>query len=213
MTEHSEMIDHHEAESSVDGRRLRRQLNRRAVVEALVRLHSGGHLEPTIDEIAEEAGLSARSVFRYFADLDDLVSEAVSHQQQRLAPLVALDFDLEAPLDQRLPAFVAHRRRLVEAMGNVAVVARQRAHNQPLIAAEVRRMRTVMRNQVARTFAPELGAFDPDTAARRLAALDVLCSFEAQQLWRDDQNLAPSDIAQVMVEAMGALLTVSRVEP
>ena len=73
-----------------DGRRLRRALNREAVVDALLDLYSEGNLRPSTDEIAERAGISPRSLFRYFRDADDLAGEAVTRQLGRAMPLLAI---------------------------------------------------------------------------------------------------------------------------
>ncbi len=196
--------------SETDGRRLRRETNRRAVIDALVGLQNAGHLEPTIEEIAAAAGLSSRSVFRYFTDVEDLVQEAVARQQRRLAPLLALDLDPEMSLVERIEAFVEHRLRLIDAMGNVALVARLRAHAQPLVAAEVTRMRRLMREQVDVAFAPELGRLDPEAAKQAVAALDVLASFEAQQLLRNDQQLSATESASALSAAIAAILGATR---
>lgn len=190
-----------------DGRRLRRETNRQAVVEALAQFHDEGYLDPTIDEIAERSGVSARSVFRYFADVDDLVSEAVALQQRRLAPVLALSINPEDSLDDRLGAFVAHRLRLLAAMGNTALVARMQAHTRPIVAAEVTRMRRLLRSQIAETFDPELAQLPPDLADRRVAALDVLASFEAERLWREDHGLDSEQVVGVLTEALRSVLT------
>ena len=48
-----------------DGRRVRREQNREAVLDAVVELFHEGSYQPTTDEIAIRAGLSPRSQFRY----------------------------------------------------------------------------------------------------------------------------------------------------
>ena len=63
-------------------------LNREAVVDALLDLYAEGNLRPGTDEIAERAGISPRSLFRYFEDADDLAGEAVARQLARALPLV-----------------------------------------------------------------------------------------------------------------------------
>ena len=65
------------AETQVDGRRLRREQNREAVIDALVALFEEGSYTPSSNEIAERAGISPRSLFRYFDDVDDLNRTAV----------------------------------------------------------------------------------------------------------------------------------------
>ena len=80
-----------------DGRNQRRDRNREAVVRALLELYREGNLGPSADEIAARAGISARSLFRYFDDVDTLVRAAIARQQQHLAPLYELDLAADAP--------------------------------------------------------------------------------------------------------------------
>ena len=56
----------------VDGRRERGNRNRSAVVSALLELYALGEFAPSAARIADIAGVSERSVFRYFGDMDDL---------------------------------------------------------------------------------------------------------------------------------------------
>lgn len=195
------------AESVTDGRRLRREANRRAVIDALVSLYNDGQFEPTIDEIAERSGVSARSVFRYFADIEDLVGEAVEDQRRRLAPFIDISIDPTSPLEQRLATFVDHRMRVLDAMGNVAQVARMGAHRHPAVAAQVTSMRQVLRTQVSHVFKAELDQLPPKAARRCLAALDVLASFESHRLWREDQGLTARQAKQVLAESLRWILT------
>jgi AcrR family transcriptional regulator len=77
--------------ATTDGRQLRRRRNREAVVEALLDLYRDGNLSPSTEEIAERSGLSPRSLFRYFDDVNDLVRSAVERQQERAIPLAVID--------------------------------------------------------------------------------------------------------------------------
>ncbi|HAP77906.1 MAG TPA: TetR/AcrR family transcriptional regulator, partial [Acidimicrobiaceae bacterium] len=43
-------------------------------------LYRSGNFDPSIDEIATRSGVSARSVFRYFDDVDDLANAAIDQQ-------------------------------------------------------------------------------------------------------------------------------------
>lgn len=189
---------------TADGRHRRRAANRHAVVEALLSFYDEGSLDPSIAEVAEVAGLSPRSVFRYFDDAEDLTRAAIELQQQRLAPLFPLDIDTAAPVDDRVGRFVAHRVQLLEAMGNVGRVARQRGHSQPLIGAELTRVRGELRAQLAATFAPELAA--AAHAPTMLAGADVAVSFEAYDLLRNDHGLDVDAAAHVMAASLSAIV-------
>jgi TetR/AcrR family transcriptional regulator, regulator of autoinduction and epiphytic fitness len=193
-------------EAPTDGRHLRRDRNREAVVAALLDLYREGEITPSTDEIAERAGISARSLFRYFDDGDDLVRTAIGRQQEHLAPLFALDVDLSAPLAERMETFVEVRVRLVEAMGQVGRVARNLASKQPRIARELGRIRAVLRGQVADVFAPELAARSRADAAATLGALDVLTSWESYHLLREDQGLSRAAATAAIATGVRRLL-------
>jgi TetR/AcrR family transcriptional regulator of autoinduction and epiphytic fitness len=189
-----------------DGRRLRRERNRGAVVEALLDLYQAGNLRPSTAEVAERAGLSPRSLFRYFDDVDDLTRAAVEGQLTRAAPLVPVTVAPDAPLEVRVAALVEQRFRLFDAVAPAATVSRLRSPFQPVLAAELRRNRAYLRDQVRVLFEPELTVLDPERAAEALAACDVAASFEAHQLLLHDQGLAPERARRAMARSLYALL-------
>ncbi len=192
--------------TGVDGRMARRTRNRDAVVDALLALYEEGDLHPGADAVAERAGLSPRSVFRYFDDVDDLCRAAVERQQERVASLLVVAAAPSAPLPARVEAVVGQRLALFDAIGAVGVVARLRAPFQPDLAAQLDRGRRLLRSQLRRLFAPELEMLGPERAAAALAAADVLCSFEAHQLLRRDQGLGRARAGAVLTASLFALL-------
>src|SRR5690606_11550357 len=130
-------------------RSLRRDRNREAVVAALLDLYREGDLTPSTEAIAARAGISARSLFRYFEDAEALVRTAIARQQQHLAPLMAVEIPTSGPLAHRVDRFVDARVRLLEGMGEVGRVARSLAPRQPLVLAELARIRGTLRRQLA----------------------------------------------------------------
>ena len=189
-----------------DGRRLRRALNREAVVDALLDLYSEGNLRPSTDEIAERAGISPRSLFRYFEDADDLAGEAVSRQLGRAMPLLPLAVGVEAPFGARVEALVDQRLRLFSSVGQAAHVSRLRAPFQPRLAESLREGRRFLRGQVRTLFAAELTLLTDDEAEAALAAADVLASFESYQLLIGDQDLSVEEAKSILVASLTMLL-------
>lgn len=189
-----------------DGRRRRRERNREAVVDAILDLYRDGNLRPSAAEVAERAGLSPRSLFRYFDDLDDLLRAAVTRQQQRARPLLTLEVADDAPLDDRVAALVAQRFRLFEAVAPAATVSRMESPFQPLLAAELTQSRAFLRGQIRELFRPELAAMGAARADRVVAVVDVLCSFESHQLLRADQALSAPRARAALVDALSRLL-------
>ena len=191
------------AGAETDGRRLRRAINREAVVDALLDLYQEGNLRPGTDEIAERAGISPRSLFRYFEDTDDLAGEAITRQLARALPLVQLDVGADAPFDDRVrrpgrPAVPASSTP----SGQAARVSRLRAPFQPRLAETLADSRRFLRGQLRTLFAPELEAMGDERAEWALAAADVLASFESYQLLTTDQGLTADEADAVVGQAL-----------
>jgi TetR/AcrR family transcriptional regulator of autoinduction and epiphytic fitness len=191
-----------------DGRTARRERNREAVVTALLGLYRDGVLTPSADQIATRAGVSARSLFRYFADVGDLASEAVARQAEHLTPLFAVDIDPGATHAERIDAFVAARTRLLAEMGEVGRVARFRATQQAVVAEGLSRVRTMLREQVAVVLGPVLADRPAAERDALLATADVLCSWETHDLLRNDQGLDAEATAAATALALRRLLSV-----
>jgi AcrR family transcriptional regulator len=193
-----------------DGRLLRRKRNREAVVDALLELYRTGNLRPSTEEIAARSGLSPRSLFRYFDDVDDLTRTAIARVEHQALALVPIDTDPDADLAVKAKALADQRFRLFDAVGQAAAVSRLRSPFQPILAAELTRNRAFLRKQIGSLFAPELGALGTARAATVLAAADVLCSFESYVLLGQDQKLSPADAKAAMVDGLTALFAPRR---
>lgn len=87
--------------TTTDGRAAR-AAHADAVVDALIDLIDEGALRPAARLVAERAGVSLRSVYVHFDDLDDLFSEVGRRQARRLRALTR-------PVDPGLP-FAARSR-------------------------------------------------------------------------------------------------------
>lgn len=181
--------------------------NRDAVVDALLELFHEGRLDPSSSEVAERAGISARSLFRYFVDVDDLCRAAIARQQARTRPLLAIAAAPGDPLAARISALVAQRTKLFETNEPVATVSRVRAPFQPLIATELARGRAYLRGQIEALFTPELARMGNARATATVAAADVLCSFEGYVLLRRDQGLSRAKATTALTGALGALFS------
>ena len=186
----------------VDGRRLRRDQNREAVLDALVALFHEGIYQPSTNEIAERAGISPRSVFRYFEDVDDLNRAAIERQLSKARPLVDVGVEPDAPTRTKIAQVVEARVRLFEMIAPAARAARVSAHRHAVVAAQVAESRRYLRHQLRRVFAPEL----QDHRAARFPAIDTLCAFETYELMRADQGLSRAKTVAALTDALSALL-------
>ncbi len=191
-----------DASGAGDGRKLRREQNREGVLDALVELFEEGIYQPSTNDIAGRAGISPRSVFRYFEDVDDLNRAAIERQLSQARPL--LDVGVEPGDDTRtkIERVVEARVHLFEITAPAARAARVSAHRHALVAAQIDEARSYLRNQLRRLFAPELA----DNRSTRFPAIDALCTFETYELLRTNQGLSRSKTVAALTDALSALL-------
>lgn len=194
---------------AVDGRTQRRARNVDVVVDAMLRLLGEGRAWPSAAEIAAEAGLSERSVYRYFDDLDGLARAAVETQTARadhlFQPLTVAE---DAGLDERIDQLVEHRVTMFDQVGAIVYAAGARATLHEAIAVALAHRRRQLRDQLSALFVPELAAAGPGDHDRDdlLAALEVVTGFDALQTLRVDQRRSAATTARIVRRAVGALL-------
>ncbi len=202
------------AEPAADGRRLRSERSRTAVIEALLGLYDAGIIRPTVAQIAEASGVSERSVFRHFTDLEDLAAAAIERQVRELLPYFAAP-DAGGPLDERIAALVDQRLRLHARLGNLARAAAFHAVSSPTIAAAIGDRRALLRGQVARQFAPELDGLRGRDRRAALAALDQAVSIEAIDYFAATSggDLNAKDLRRTLTATLAAMISPSSLTP
>ena len=142
---------------AIDGRRARRERGRLAVLDAMVDLVQEGHHPPAVELIAERAGVSVASIFRYFERLDELQDATTARFLERHASLFEIDRIGEGPRDARITRFVTARTTLYGSIAPIARFVRSRSSEQPHLADSLGQMRRRLADQVGAHFAPELG--------------------------------------------------------
>jgi AcrR family transcriptional regulator len=192
--------------AELDGRTARRHRNTDAVLDAVHQLFVEGHMLPTVEDIALKSGVSLRSIYRYFPDRDELLQAALVRRMEVAEPFFRLDDLGSGPLGERIERFVDHRLDLYEKMAPTARAALQVAYAAPLIADVVGQRRSQLTEQTRTHFAPELTAQGKAEASDLLAAVDVLCQFEAIEALRVERDLSPVRVRRVLVRALRALL-------
>jgi AcrR family transcriptional regulator len=185
----------------LDGRRLRREQNRQAVLDAQLELFREGNLTPSTAEVAERAGISARSLFRYFDDVDDLSRAAIERQLTEAQPLLDPGVTADQPTAVKIVTVVEARIRLFEQIAPARRAGRAGAHLRPPVAKQLREGRAFLSRQLHDLFAPEL-----EGREALFPALDALCSFETHEFMRTDQGLSRAAVAAALTGALTAIL-------
>jgi AcrR family transcriptional regulator len=163
----------------VDGRTLRRTRNRTAVITALLELIREGDLHPAAADIADRAGVSHRSIFRYFDDLDDLVRTTIDLAFREAEPFGRISDLGQGTFEERVARFVDARLRLFEHIDGTMQVARMRAYSIPSIDEEIAAICEFSRVQIRRHFAEELATCPHPQNDFVVDAVLVLASYDS----------------------------------
>jgi AcrR family transcriptional regulator len=189
----------------VDGRTARAQRTRRAIVDALLELTGEGMFKPTADRIADRAGVSLRTLWTNFKDLETLYAAAGDRLVEwQLAEYRPVSPDL--PLADRVAAFCAQRARMLEI---VAPAARASALRLPF-STHLRSYRAEqsarVRRELCALFAAELDAAGVDRE-ELLTAVLAASTWPAWSMLRDECGLDVPIACAVMTRTVSALLT------
>jgi len=171
----------------------------------MLQLIEGGDLRPTAPRIAARAGVSLRSVFQHFADLETLFAAVADRQAARIAPLLAPP-RADGALAARIAAVAAQRARVYEA---VLPVRRAALLSEPFsgeIAQRLKAFRLLLRRDLARVFAAELALVPAAERRECLAALAVAGSFSAWMMLRVHQGLSAAAAERAVARSLRALL-------
>ncbi len=195
-----------DARALSDGRTARRQRNVDAALDALLDLIAEGQLDPTVESVADRAGVSHRSLYRYFETRDGMLEAAFDRVMEGLAPLLVIDVDPDASFDERADRFVASR---VAAFMEFRQVGRTAMMNrrQEFIRTKVDESRSMLREQLAAHFAPELRAMPPDEREGRLLLADVAFQFEGLDYLFGADGESSESLARLLREHLRLALT------
>jgi TetR/AcrR family transcriptional regulator, regulator of autoinduction and epiphytic fitness len=188
-----------------DGRTVRAERTRQALVEALLGLLDEGNLTPTAAAIAARAGVSERSVFQHFPDREALFEAVAREQYGRVVPtLVPIDSSL--PFGERVEQFADQRARLYELVGGVRRAALLIEHESSAVSGWLTAARKAKAVEVERVFRRELDAIPPDEREPVRTALVAVCSWSCWDAWRTHQRLSVARARAAMQAAIAALL-------
>ncbi len=195
----------------VDGRTARRQRNKDAVLDALIALANEGVDEPPIEDIAARAGVSYRSVYRYFDDRTDLMLSAITRVMGDLWPIFDIENLGEGPFDDRVERLIAVRLAAYRRLAPLTRSAVHRRVTEPAVAHGYDQVREYLREQLARQFALELAALPADERPVALAALDTMFQFEALDYLADHEEMTDAALSRVLSRHVRAHLAPAEV--
>lgn len=191
--------------TTADGRTARSERTRHAIVDALFALLEAGNLRPTTAEIADQAGVSERSVFQHFPNREALFTGVGERQAARVVQVVRT-IDLTLALPARIDAFVAQRAAVLELLTPTRRAGLLIADEHPAVARNIEEVRIRKRERALACFAQELDRLPPAASAAVAAAT----SWSTWDALRDQQGLSVEDAQAAVRELLSGVLEVSR---
>lgn len=192
-------------EGDGDGRPSRGARTRDAVVDALLALNEQGHLRPTAREIAAEAGVSLRSVYVHFDDVESLFLAAAHRHAERIAALVP-PVEYTGSLAARLTLFLQRRRLCCEESAAVRRAAVLQEPFSPALRKALGRGRRALHAEVDAAFSPEIEAVPAERRAGLRRALEIAASPSTWELLRTHEHLTADETEQQLRLTLLALL-------
>ena len=151
------------------------------MLEAAKAFFDEGEARPSAEALAERAGVSLASLYRYFDRLDDLPQLVFESQVDEIAPLLRIETEGHT-LEERIAAFVDARVSVYERVQGTARMGRSRAVDHAEIAASLGEARRRWSAQVRMVFAAELEGRSAAEARDVAAMVDTIASFESWDL-------------------------------
>lgn len=188
----------------IDGRTLRSLRTRDAIVDATIELVEAGDLRPTAPRVAERAGVSVRSVFQHFDDLETLHAAVAERLLARVSQLV-VPIDPALPFDERLTRFVEQRGQLLEAVTPIRRAAAVHGPFSSEITARLRDGQAFLREEIEAVFQPELATAGGERALL-LDAVDVALSWATWEGLRAGLGRTGDEAAAVVRRTVAGLL-------
>ena len=169
---------------ALDGRRRRGRDNRARIVAAMMEIFRNGQIAPSAEQVAAQADVGLRTVFRHFQDMDSLYREMSVVIEAQLRTII------ERPLKnsawpERIYELIGRRALAFETIAPYRRAADAFRHRSKFLGADADRLAIELRAKLVKALPPETAGDLPT-----LEALDLLMSFEAWSRLRREQGLS-----------------------
>jgi len=184
-----------------DGRRLRSERSRQAMINAALILIEEGNFAPTAKQISARAGVGIRSFFRQFEDMDQFFAAVDEHTVGSFWESFLHEGDREGALTERLDSIVTTYGKAFEEHRSLLLATKSLRWSSRVLKENYERYQQISRANKER-WLPEISQLVLDE--RELA--DAYLSFEMWHRLRDIQGLSCSAAQAVILKALTRLL-------
>lgn len=187
-----------------DGRINRSTRTRAKIVDALFELVQAGNLIPTSEEVAAQAQVGLRTVFRHFEDMESLYQEVDLIIRSRFMPSLG-EQNATGSLEKRLSETLERRADVFAKIQNFVHSTEARKWRSPFLEKGLGEFAGLQRNLLELAI-PEITKLDP----ARQQAIDILASFQAWDRAVNIQGLNASDALDLQKSGILSLLGETR---
>ena len=195
MSEHSKVVDLSVVDETVvaDGRRMRSERSRDAIIEAALQLVQEGILVPTAQQIADRAGVAMRTFFRHFESMESLAAAVDEHTRDSYESMFTLN-ERQGALDERVKKAVQHRAHAYEQVKNVILSTKAQLWRSDVLAKNYARDQRKLRRDME-GWLPELKSLPRE----KREAVDAITAFEMWHRLRSHQGLSKKVSIEIVV--------------
>lgn len=186
-----------------DGRRLRSERSRKAIIRAAMDLIEEGHLVPTAQRVAERAGIGIRSFFRHFPDMESFFA-AVDAEIRQSYEALFIGGNREGSLQERILHAVERRSEGYEIETNIILSTHAQSWRYGILRRNYARSQRGLRKDLD-DWLPELAELDAQTRE----AVDAIASFEMWHRLRAHQGLGKKAAIELIVGLLEKLVAQS----
>ena len=188
-----------------DGRHARSERTRARVAEAMLDCLQAGSLRPSAKEVAVQAGVSTRALFRHFENMESLFEEAATIQMERMfADLPPLEH--QGPLTNRIAAFIERSSQGFERARPVRRASLIAEPFSKVIQERQRWLHHVVRQNVKKVFAAELGELSTKQQRQWVAAIRSILSSSYWEELRASEKLSATVAKATLRDTLADLL-------
>ncbi len=183
-----------------DGRRLRSERSRQAIIDATLALMEEGDLVPTAQQIAGRAGVGIRSFFRHFEDMGSL-SEAIDEQIRDQYEALFVGGDRSGTLQERIEHAVERHADAYETVKNIVLSTQAQRWRYEVLRRNYARNQRGLRKDLD-DWIPELKSLP----RHRRAALDAIASVALWHRRRAPPGMSKKASVEIVIDLLQGLV-------
>ncbi|MEP0200739.1 MAG: helix-turn-helix domain-containing protein [Halioglobus sp.] len=184
----------------IDGRRLRSERSRLAIIEAVLALQEEGVLVPTAQQISDRAGVGIRSFFRHFEDMETLFEAVDDHIRDSYQALF-FGGDRDGTLEERIDHAVERHADAYESVTNIVLGTTALLWRYKVLRKNYARNQRALRRDLD-DWLPELKLVPRDTRE----AIDAIASYEMWHRLRYHQGLSKTASVTILKTLLNNLM-------